>query len=108
MNFGKVTPPILDQLRGAVGEEAVVTDREALEPFSHDYTEDLVFVPEVAVLPRTTEQVQAMMRIASEHRIPVTPRAGGTGLSGGALPVLGGILLSCHRMNSILEIDREN
>jgi glycolate oxidase len=109
MQFGNVTPTVIEQLRDALGDDAaVITDSEALEPFSHDYTEDLVFMPEVAVLPRSAKQVQAMMRIASEHRIPVTPRAGGTGLSGGALPVLGGILLSCHRMDSIVEIDREN
>ena len=108
MPFNRVTPEIIEKLRAAIGEDGVVTDEETLKPFASDYTEDLVFMPEVAVLPRTVEQVQALMRIASEHRIPVTPRAGGTGLSGGALPVLGGILLSCHRMNNIIEIDREN
>src|SRR5688572_9008158 len=107
-DYQSVTPEILRELTEAVGADGVVTDPEALKPFASDYTEDLVFMPEVAVLPRTTEQVQAMMRIASKHRVPVTPRAGGTGLSGGALPILGGILLSCHRMNRILEIDREN
>ncbi|HYM60314.1 MAG TPA: FAD-linked oxidase C-terminal domain-containing protein [Thermoanaerobaculia bacterium] len=108
MQFNKVTPDILRKLVDALSADCVVTDQDALEPFTHDYTEDLRFVPEVACLPRTAEQIQALMRIASEHRVPVTPRAGGTGLSGGALPILGGILLSCHRMNRILEIDREN
>jgi glycolate oxidase len=108
MSFNKVTPGIVQKLVDAIGADSVITDGETLKPFASDYTEDLVFMPEVAVLPRTAEQVQAMMRIAHEHHIPVTPRAGGTGLSGGALPILGGILLSCHRMNSIVEIDREN
>jgi glycolate oxidase len=108
MSFNKVTPEIVQKLVDAIGADSVITDGETLKPFASDYTEDLVFMPEVAVLPRTAEQVQAMMRIAYEHHIPVTPRAGGTGLSGGALPILGGILLSCHRMNSIVEIDREN
>jgi len=108
MNFNKVTPAIVQKLIDAIGADGVVTDAETLRPFASDYTEDLVFMPEVAVLPRTTEQVQALLRIATEHNVPVTPRAGGTGLSGGALPILGGILLSCHRMNQILEIDREN
>lgn len=106
--FNKVTPEIIEKLRAALGDDGVITDAETLKPFASDYTEDLVFMPEVACLPRTTEQVQALMRIAHAHHIPVTPRAGGTGLSGGALPILGGILLSCHRMNQILEIDREN
>ena len=91
-----------------LGDDSVVTESEALQPFAHDYTEDLVFMPEVAVLPTSTEQIQSLLRIATEENVVVTPRAGGTGLSGGALPVLGGILLSCHRMNRILEIDREN
>ena len=108
MEFNRLTPAIVRQLVDALGSDSVVTDEETLKPFASDYTEDLVFMPEVACLPRTAEQVQAMMRIASANRIPVTPRAGGTGLSGGALPVLGGILLSCHRMNRIVEIDREN
>jgi glycolate oxidase len=108
MTFAKVTPEIVAELTEALGPDGVVTEREVLEPFASDYTEDLVFMPEVAALPRTAEQVQALMRIASKHSIAVTPRAGGTGLSGGALPVTGGILLSCHRMNSIVEIDREN
>lgn len=106
--FGRITPEVLEQLRAALGADSVITAEDELRPFASDYTEDLVFMPEVVVLPRTTEQVVAMVRIAAEHRIPVTPRAGGTGLSGGALPVHGGILFSCHRMNQILEIDREN
>jgi glycolate oxidase len=106
--YAKITPEIIDELERELGKENVITDPELLKPFASDYTEDLVYMPEVAVLPREVEHVQAMMRIASKHRIPVTPRAGGTGLSGGALPVLGGILFSCHRMNQILEIDKEN
>jgi glycolate oxidase len=108
MEFNRVTDGVLKKLTDALGPDGVVTDEETLKPFASDYTEDLVFMPEAAVLPRTAEQVQAIMRIAYEHHIPVTARAGGTGLSGGALPVLGGILLSCHRMNAIVEIDRSN
>ncbi len=108
MPFNKVTPELIAQLRRELGDENVVVDAAELRPFASDYTEDLVFMPEVAVLPREVEHVQALMRIATAHNVPVTPRAGGTGLSGGALPVHGGILFSCHRMNRILEIDREN
>ncbi|MGA7617647.1 MAG: FAD-linked oxidase C-terminal domain-containing protein [Thermoanaerobaculia bacterium] len=108
MSESRITPEVIAKLRDALGDDSVVTSAEELRPFASDYTEDLVFMPEVAALPRTTAEVQAMVRIAYEHRIPLTPRAGGTGLSGGALPVRGGILFSCHRMNSIVEIDREN
>ncbi|MBC7541602.1 MAG: FAD-binding protein [Candidatus Sericytochromatia bacterium] len=95
-------------LRSVCGDAYVMTDRPGMEPFSHDYTEDLVFYPEVVVRPRTTAEVQAVMRLAYARDIPVTPRGGGTGLSGGALPIHGGILLSIDRMNAILEIDTEN
>ena len=106
--FGKVTPAVVEALRRACGAEFVLTEAGDREPYGSDETEDLWFDPEVVVRPRTTEQVSAVMRLATEHRIPVTPRAAGTGLSGGALPVRGGIVLSLERMDSILEIDREN
>ena len=64
--------------------------------------------PEVAVQPETSAQIAAIMRHCTERRIPVTPRGGGTGLSGGAVPVHGGVSLSLARMNRILEIDTEN
>jgi len=106
--FGKVTPAVVEALRAACGAGFVLTEAEDREPYGSDETEDLWFDPEVVVRPRTTEQVSAVMRAATAHRVPVTPRAAGTGLSGGALPVRGGIVLSLDRMDSILEIDREN
>ncbi len=106
--YGKVTPAVADALRAACGAAFVVTSAEERRPYGRDETEDLWFDPEIVVRPRTTEEVAAVLRIASAHRVPVTPRAGGTGLSGGALPVRGGIVLSVDRMDSILEIDREN
>ena len=106
--FSRVTPEIVEELRAACGAEWVLSSAGDREPYGSDETEDLWFDPEVVVRPRTTEQVAAVLRIAHARRIPVTPRAGGTGLSGGALPVRGGILLSVDRMNSILEIDAAN
>src|SRR3990170_3188151 len=100
--FSRVTPEILDELRSACGPEWVLSAAGDREPYGSDETEDLWFDPEVVVRPRTTLQVAAVMRIAHARRIPVTPRAGGTGLSGGAPPVRGGIVLSVDRMNSIL------
>jgi glycolate oxidase len=106
--FGKVTPDVIEALRGACGAPWVLTSAEDREPYGSDETEDLWFDPEVVVRPRTAAEVSAVMRIATARRVPVTPRAAGTGLSGGALPVRGGIVLSLDRMNAILEIDREN
>lgn len=97
---------MLDRLREIVGAEHVQT--EDLEPYSHDETEDFVFPPDVVVKPRSAEEISALFRFANERRIPVTPQGGRTSLSGGALPVRGGIALSLERMNRILEIDTEN
>src|SRR5690349_6055654 len=65
-------------------------------------------MPDVVVWPRTTEEVEGILRLANRERVPVTPRAGGVGYTGGAVPLRGGILLSVTRMNRILEIDEAN
>ncbi len=91
-----------------LGADAVVADHERLEPFAHDETESLAFLPDLAVLPQATAQVEALLAYANQHRLPVVPRGAGTGLSGGALPVCGGIVLSLERMDRIREIDRRN
>lgn len=86
----------------------MTTSAEARERCARDETEDLRFLPVAVALPISTSEVQTILRFAHEHRIPVTPRGAGTGLSGGALPVRGGIVLSLERMNRIREIDRRN
>jgi glycolate oxidase len=96
------------ELGSIVGKENVVTDPEALGVYGQDETEDLFFPPEVILRPSTTGQVSAILALANARRIPVTPRGGGTGLSGGALPVRGGICLSMEKFNRILEIDPLN
>jgi glycolate oxidase len=95
-------------LEALVGPEGTVSGAFDLEPYAHDETEDLKFPPEIVLKPGTTEEVAAIIGLANKERIPVTPRGGGTGLSGGALAVRGGIVLSLERFNEILEIDREN
>ena len=106
--YNKITPHILEQLKQIVGNEFVFTDKDKLEQYGKDETEDLLFIPEVVVKPNTPQQVSDIIKLANTHLIPVTPRAAGTGLSGGALPVMGGIILSVERFNKILEIDERN
>jgi len=106
--FNKVNEEILSKIKEIVGEESVIKDEESLKLYSRDYTENLSFNPEVIVKPRTTEQISRILKLANEFKIPVVPRGGGTGLSGGALPVYGGICLSMERFNKIIEIDKEN
>ena len=91
-----------------VGDAYVFVDEESLNNYAHDETENLHFLPDIVIKPRTAQEISQIMIICNEHKIPVTPRGAGTGLSGGALPHLGGVLLSMERMNSILEIDERN
>jgi glycolate oxidase len=98
----------VESLKKIVGDQYVLLDEDSLNQFGQDQTEHLLFLPEVVVRPRTAEEVSAIMKICNQHKIPVTPRGGGTGLTGGALPDLGGVLISTDRMNSILFIDERN
>lgn len=107
-SYQKVTPEILKQFINILGPEFVLTEKSELEPYSHDETEDLHFYPQVVLKPASTEQVSRVMKVCFENNIPVTPRGGGTGLSGGALPLFGGVALSTEKMNKILEIDTHN
>lgn len=103
--------PVLQQLdifKNIVGESFVFLEEEVLHHYSHDETEHLHFLPDVVIKPRTAEEISAIMKICNQYKIPVTPRGAGTGLSGGALPHLGGVLLSMERFNSILDIDEKN
>jgi glycolate oxidase len=108
MHYNKITAEILAAIKSIVGNDAVITDHNGLEKYSHDETEDLHYYPEVVVKPRTPKEVSALMRLCNEHLIPVTPRGAGTGLSGGALPVMGGLLMAMERFNKVLAIDEEN
>jgi glycolate oxidase len=103
-----ITQHLIIAFKKIVGENFVLTDHQSLVHYSHDETETLSFLPAVVIKPRTAEEVSSILTICNKERIPVTPRGAGTGLSGGALPHLGGVLLSTERMNSILEIDERN
>lgn len=106
--YNKVTPQIVDALRAIVGEGSVRTDEEALEKYAHDETVGLWAQPEVVVFAHSAREIADIFRLAVRERIPVTPRGAGYGLSGGAVPVFGGIVLSTEKMNRILEIDKQN
>ncbi|MFZ7127392.1 MAG: FAD-binding oxidoreductase [Desulfobacterales bacterium] len=109
--FKPVTPAIVDALRAICGADAVVDgDEKLLEKYSHDEVPEKKYArrPEVIVMPKDADEVAGILKLANRERIPVTPRAAGSGLSGGAVPVFGGILLSVERMNRIIEIDPRN
>ncbi len=106
--YKKVTSQIIEELRSIAGEKNVLIDPEKLEPYSHDETCGVRGNPEVVVKVTDDKQVAAIFKLAQQERIPVTPRGAGYGLSGGAVPAFGGIVLSTEKMNHILEIDKEN
>ncbi|MBW1973868.1 MAG: FAD-binding oxidoreductase [Deltaproteobacteria bacterium] len=98
---------IIKELKEILGSDELFFEKEDLKPFSYDATER-TYYPEIAVMPTKTEQVAGVLKIANREKIPVTPQGGRTGLSGGALPIKGGIALSLLRMNRIIEIDLNN
>jgi glycolate oxidase len=108
MVYNKIDSSILTKLKSIVGEQYVFVDAEILSAYAHDETEELIFLPEVVVKPRTAQEISFILKLANEQMIPVTPRGAGTGLSGGALPVHAGIIVSMERFNKILEIDERN
>lgn len=97
---------MISELEALLGPGRVLTSPQALLCYAVDATFHAGH-PDAVVLPESTAEVAAVMRVAATHGLPVTPRGAGTGLSGGALPK-GGIVLSLTRMNRILEIDRKN
>jgi glycolate oxidase len=96
------------QLAEITGAEWVFADEENKLLYGHDETEDLIYRPDVVVKPGSAEEISRIMKMATAQKIPVTVRGAGTGLSGSALPVQGGILLSTERLNRILAIDEKN
>ena len=103
-----ITQQHISRFKAIIGAENVLEDEESRLHYGHDETEALSFPPEVVLKPRTAIEISEILKICNAESIPVTPRGAGTGLSGGALPHLGGVLLSTERMNSILQIDEQN
>src|SRR5688572_16560627 len=108
MPFAEVSTSIISQFQTIVGKENVIVDPEKRFDYSHDETEDYSFLPDVVLKPATPEAISEIMKLCNQHVIPVTPRGGGTGLSGGALPVQKGVVISMERFNKILNIDELN
>ncbi len=109
--YNPVTPAVVQELSAIVGSQHVIYgEPERMLDYAHDesFATNEQHLPEIVVKPVTAEEISAIMRLANREHIPVTPRGAGSGLSGGAVPLYGGILLSVERMNRILEIDLEN
>ena len=98
---------LAQSLREIVGADAVITEVEAKKPFECDGLTAYRELPLMVVLPLTVEEVQQVVKVCAQHSVPVVTRGAGTGLSGGALPLADGVLLSLTRMNQILEINEK-
>ena len=108
MEYKKINIDDVSVLKEIVGDDYIFTDQEKLVEYSHDETEDLSFPPEVVVKPRTAEQISDILSYCNKQKIAITPCGGRTGLSGGSLPIFGGIALSMERFNTIIAIDERN
>ena len=106
--MNNITPSLLEEMKSIVGAAYFFTDEESFAKYGSDETEKLHYAPQVVVKPRTAEEISKLLILSNQHLIPVTPRGAGTGLTGGALPHLGGLLISMERFNSILNIDERN
>ena len=104
----QITPEILSSLENILQKQNVLTDIETRNHYGHDETEDYVFPPAVVVKPANAQEISEILKLANQHKIPVTAIGGRTGLSGGALSIHKGIGLSTERLNKILNIDEQN
>src|SRR6266704_3799883 len=101
-------PYLVEELRAIVGTPGLITEPEQLHTYECDGLTNFRVMPAVVVLPASSQQVQEVVRLSHRERIPFVARGSGTGLSGGALPIENGVLISLARLNHILEVDIVN
>jgi glycolate oxidase len=106
--LNSVDARILQEFRAITGDRGLITSQEELKTYECDGLTNFRVVPQAVLLPRSTEQVQGIVRVCHRERVPFVARGSGTGLSGGALPVKDGVVISLARMNRILEVDLPN
>lgn len=104
----QINSEILQTLEHILGKQYVFTDVDTRNKYGHDETEDYVFPPSVVVKPADANEIAAVLKLANQHKIPVTTIGAQTGLSGGALSIYEGIGLSTERLNKIIHIDEQN
>ncbi|MDB5284489.1 MAG: dehydrogenase [Bacteroidota bacterium] len=108
MSYKKIGAEDLAYFKTLLGENSVFADEETIEKFSHDETDGVSFPPEVVLKPSTVQQISDIMKYCNGKLIPVSPRAGGTGLSANSLCIHGGVMLSIERFNKVLKIDERS
>ena len=110
MKYNPLSEKIIEELRKIVGADHVSIEDSVLRKYAKDQVDDPRYAhpPEAVVKPGSAEEVAAILHLANRERFPVTPRGAGSGLSGGAVPLYGGVSLSLERMDRIIEIDTAN
>lgn len=102
-----IAAPALSKIADIVSKQNLLTSREDRICYAYDAT-NLFYMPDAVAIPRTTEEINAILDLANEEKFPVVPRGAGSGMTGGALAVNGGLILALNQLNQILEIDRDN
>ena len=108
MIYSKINNDDVFFFQKAISDNNVFLDDKTLDEYSHDETEDLKFYPSIVLKPNNTNEISAIIKYCNERMIPVTPCGARTGLSGGSLPIMGGVVLSTENLNSIISIDERN
>lgn len=108
MIYSKINNDDVLFFQKAISDNNVFLDDKTLDEYSHDETEDLKFYPSIVLKPNNTNEISAILKYCNERMIPVTPCGARTGLSGGSLPIMGGVALSTENLNSIISIDERN
>lgn len=108
MIYSKINNDDVLFFQKAISDNNVFLDDKTLDEYSHDETEDLKFYPSIVLKPNNTNEISSILKYCNERIIPVTPCGARTGLSGGSLPIMGGVALSTENLNSIISIDERN
>ena len=106
--FSKVIEIDVEFFTKIVGKNNIYVDKESLKTYSTDHTENLSFLPEIVIKPITTKEISNILSYCNKRLIPITPCGARTGLSGGSLPIYGGVTLSTERLNKIIKVDKKN
>ena len=108
MDYKQLNIDNISFFKEIIGADYVFSDNQSILNYSHDETEDLSYPPEVVLKPVNSEEISKILKYCNLKKISVTPCGARTGLSGGSLPIFGGVALSVERLNSIIEIDERN
>ena len=108
MSYSDISKDDILFFKELLGDNYIFTDKQSIFDYSHDETEDLKFPPNIVLKPLLTEQVSSILEYCNKNNIAVTPCGARTGLSGGSLPIMGGVALSLEFFNKIIEIDERN